>query len=127
MNMRERQRQRTKWLPDGSPRYVRCYDDGGRTADRYTVVFTGPYRFKHTDGEFMSLAMSDRPFHPQGVGMHGFHTLQIDAPHGWACAIGRSCHLGKRIPYSQLPAECRQLVLHDYRDLWKLEVSHGKD
>ena len=25
-------------LPQGTPRYVRCYDNGGETADRYTVV-----------------------------------------------------------------------------------------
>ncbi len=30
-------------VPNGIPRYVRCYDNGGESFDRYTVVFTGLY------------------------------------------------------------------------------------
>ena len=33
-------------LPNGKPKYVRCYDNNGETADRYTVVFTGHYTHK---------------------------------------------------------------------------------
>ena len=28
-------------FPDGVPRYLCCYDNGGVTAERYTAVFTG--------------------------------------------------------------------------------------
>lgn len=44
-------------LPGGVPKYIRCYDNGGKTCDRYTVVFTGRYRHK-TGGSFLYVGMS---------------------------------------------------------------------
>lgn len=108
-------------LPGGIPRWIRCYDSGpDSSADRYTVVFTGRYRHK-TGGEFWYVVMSTDPFHPQGIGAHVGSLQQIDAPHGaWPPAMGRTCHLGQRIPFSGLPAACQRLVLQDYRNLWDL-------
>jgi hypothetical protein len=99
-------------LPGGVPKYVRCYDNGGETADRYTVVYTGRYRKDLRRDEFQYVGMSAEPFHPQGVGMHGSSPEQIDRP--------RSSHLGRRISFEKLPEDCRRLVLADYRDLWSL-------
>lgn len=108
-------------LPDGKPRYVRCYDNGGKTADSYTVVFTGRYRQK-TGGVFWDVCMSRDPFHPQGIGMRGETKIQIDRSNGnWPPAIGRKCHLGRRISFDDLPDRCRELVLRDYKYLWGLE------
>jgi hypothetical protein len=98
-------------LPGGEPRYIRCYDNGGETVDRYTVVFSGRYRHK-TGGEFMNLGMSAAPFHPQGFGQHGFSREQIDWP-----TYG---HLGKKIKFADLPEDCRNLVMHEYTDLWAI-------
>jgi len=57
-------------IPAGIPKWVRCYDNGGKSIDRYTVVFG-----KKTIGyegypgrSFMYLAMNSAPFHPQGFG-----------------------------------------------------------
>lgn len=105
-------------LSSNGPKYVRCYDNGGTSADRYTVVYTGRYRGK---GWFQYVGMSANPFHPQGVGMHGEHPQQIDVNKwGFAPAMGRKCHLGKRIPFAELPADCQKLVLSDYRAIWEL-------
>lgn len=105
-------------LPNGVPKCVRCYDNGGTTADRYTVVYTGRYRGK---GHFQYVGMSALPFHPQGVGMHGEHWQQIDTnKSGFAPAMGRKNHLGKRIPFVELPKDCQRLVLSDYRNIWGL-------
>jgi hypothetical protein len=93
-------------MPAGIPRYVRCYDNGGETADRYTVVYT---RIK---GPSQYLGMSAEPFHPQGIGQHGEADRPIDRP--------TSSHLGKRIPFKTLPPDCRKAVLNDYRQLWSL-------
>jgi hypothetical protein len=101
------------FVKDGVPRKVRIYDNGGETADRYTVVFTGRYRDK-TMGEFWSLGMSGAPFHPQGVGMHSTHPRQIDYP-----TYG---HLGKKISFVDLPEDCQRLVFSDYRYLWDLPL-----
>ena len=62
--------------PDG---VLGIYDNGGLrdhrgewrgSADRYTVVYDG-----ETDERgqtfYPYLAMSERPFHPQGIGIHG--------------------------------------------------------
>lgn len=107
-------------LPNGVPRWVRCYDNGGRSFDRYTVVFTGRYRQK-TGGSYCYVAMSEHPFHPQGFGQHGESTTRIDVnKDGFAPAIGRFNHLGTRIRFQDLPPDCQQLVLQDYRCLWGL-------
>lgn len=115
-------------LPKGLPKYVRCYDNGGESADRYTVVYTGKYRTLGTkrggervNGWFQYVGMSAEPFHPQGVGMHGEHPQQIDVnKSGFAPAMGRKNHLGTRIPFTSLPKDCQKLVLSDYRELWDL-------
>ena len=70
-------------MPDGVPRYVRCYDNGG-SGDRYTVVYTGNYRGR--GGMCRYVGMSALPFHPQGVGMHGESREPIDGR--WAPAVG---------------------------------------
>lgn len=106
-------------IKDGTPRYVRCYDNE-ETADQYTVVFTGRYRRK-TNGAFVYVGMSARPYDPQGIGQHGDSPQPIDVnKSGFAPAMGRTNHLGKRIPYRDLPPACKILVLSDYRELWDL-------
>ena len=98
-------------LPQGTPRYVRCYDNGGETADRYTVVFTGRYK-QNTGGEFWYVGMSGNPFHPQGIGTHGSSRTQIDYP-----SYG---HLGKKVKFSDLTENSKVCVLQTYKDLWEI-------
>jgi hypothetical protein len=128
MNKRTAKRIET-FLPNGVPKCVRCYDSGpDGSADRYTVVYTGKYRTLGTKrgeartlGNFQYVGMSASPFHPQGFGQHGEHPNQIDVnKSGFAPAIGRKCHLGRRIPFVELPLDCKTLVMRDYRELWGL-------
>lgn len=107
-------------MPAGVPRYVRCYDNGGDSADRYTVCFTG--RAGSNDGEYSYRAMSAHPYHPQGVGLWcSSKNRHCDTnKHGFAPAMGRKCHLGRRISFAELPEDCRRLVLADYREIWRL-------
>lgn len=98
-------------MPNGVPRYVRCYDNGGETVDRYTVVFSGNYAGR-ARGWTDYLAMNGSPFSPQGFGQRGQHRGSIDRP-----AYG---HLGKKIAFTDLPDDCQRLVLSDYRDNWQL-------
>jgi len=95
-----------KYNKDGEPVWIRCYDNDGKTADRYTVVFTR----KRTCGQFMFLGMSEWPTHPQGFGQHDYSDDQIDRP--------KYGHLGRKIKFSDLPKECRDLVMQDYALLW---------
>ena len=105
-----------KWkeslLPEGIPKWIRCYDNGGESADRYTVIFTHAQSFL-SDGYFPVLGMSENPFHPQGVCIHSEFNSPIDRP--------SYKHLGKKITYEQLPEKCKELVLSDYKYYWNLD------
>ena len=101
-------------MPDGIPRYIRCYDNGGETFDRYTVVYTGRYLHK-TNGSSWYVGMSNNPFSPQGFGQHGEtnNRQPVDKP--------SYKHLGKKIKFVDLPEDCQRLVIDDYTDLWNIE------
>lgn len=76
---------------------IRCYDNGGKTADRYTVVY-----LEQKDARpniFACVGMNSSPFHPQGFGQHS------------TAMLGR--HLGKSIEFSLLPPDCQKLVKQD--------------
>ena len=113
---------RQRLLPLGQPRWVRLYDNGGKTADQYTVVFTGRYpKGEGSDKRFLYLSMSGNPCHPQGVCLHGTSTQPVDAMDGrWPPNIGKCNHLGKRILWYDLPKDCKKVVLNDYKELWDL-------
>lgn len=112
---------RARLLPGGVPKYVRCYDLGpDGPADRYTVIYTGHYVGKIPGWPCYCVGMSSNPYHPQGIGAHWEYQEMIDAKCGWAPQIGRRCHLGVRIPFKDLPKECRHLVMRDYKAIWNL-------
>lgn len=76
---------------------IRCYDNGGKTYDRYTVVYMDEPL--EASGLFFSVGMSEDPFHPQGFGQYG------------PAKPGR--YLGKRIEFEDLPEDCQKLVERD--------------
>lgn len=78
---------------------VRIYDDP-RTIDRFTVVYLDhPERA----GLFAARAMSDHPFHPLG-----FCQCTQAKP-------GR--HLGRRIAFDDLPADCQRVIISDLSEV----------
>lgn len=109
-----------RFMPASVPRYVRCYalpDDGG--FDRFTVVFTGRAATISGNG-------SQPNFYPY-VGLSG-HGATKHAPcdvdrWGFAPAMGRSNHLGKRVPFSEMPEGLQRIALDDYREIWRLNLS----
>ncbi len=116
--MSKRQQERmNRLMPNGIPKYVRIYDLP-EFADQYTIVFSGNY--KKNDGYFLVIGMGAMPYHPQGICQHSEYPYPIDAKLGWAPAIGRKCHLGIRINFSDLPKDCQTVVIDDYKELWEL-------
>ena len=105
-----------RFLPGGVPRWIRCYDNGGSTADRYTIVFSGK------NGGF-TLYCSENPFHPQGVGQH--EDGRVDEALIWGGdpieAKRMRAVLGPRLPFEELPARVREAVLADYNAAWRIE------
>jgi len=69
------------------------WDNGGKTADRYTVVLNT----KETEDEYRCLSLSNDPDHPQGISQVG------------SCKEGE--HLGKRISWEDLPDNVRKHVV----------------
>lgn len=92
------------------PKYIRLYDNGGKSADRYTCVYT-----RLRNGRCTYLGMSDMPFHPQGFGQHGEHDQLIDRP--------KYAHLGKPIKFTDLNHDCKRAILQDYREIWNLNIA----
>ena len=111
------QARKERLMPNGIPRYIHVYDNGGRTADRYTIVYTrtgrsGSNRAKKQNGWHQNVSMSASPFHPLGVCMHGESETQIDYP--------SYSHLGKKIAFQNLPEDCQKVVLNDYQEIWNI-------
>lgn len=76
---------------------IRCYDNGGKTFDRFTVVYMDEP--ENAPGLFAAVGMSENPFHPQGFGQH--------------CSAMPGRHLGKRIRLEDMPEACQRLVKRD--------------
>lgn len=97
----------TKWLQDAPDYILDVLDNGGATADRYTVIFTKALssrtgRFGET---WMSyLGMSYAPTHPQGVSMWGEFKAH-------ECANYRRCNARHRIKWTDLPEHIRSHVI----------------
>ncbi len=101
-------------MPKGVPRYIRIFDNLGKTFDRFTCIFTkksitDKESRKHYGQLFLYVGMSSDPFNPQGFGQHG----ELSDPRG-----GK--HLGKRIKFEDLPRDCKKLVMQDYKELWEI-------
>lgn len=85
---------------DGHP--IKVYDDGGKTLDRYTVVFMDQSAHSFICGRsFVCLGMNAAPFHPQGFCQHS------------QARIGS--HLGKRIEFAALPEDCQKAVRQEWQ------------
>lgn len=80
---------------------LRIYDNGGRTADRYTVV---PPRWarEYVDsrGYWEMIGASEDPFHPQGFGQHS--------------SGSPGAHLGRRVAWADIPARVQQFARQSF-------------
>ena len=111
--MKKQERRIESFLPEGKPKFVRIYDNGGETADRFTVVFTGRYGHK-TGNETWIIGMCEAPYSPQGVCLHS------PLPYNERPDFPTYGHLGKKIKFDDLPKDCQKVVLEDYKYLWDL-------
>jgi hypothetical protein len=109
----QKQKRVENLMPNGIPKWIRVFDNGGKTFDRYTVVYTHAHSFG-LKGYTVGVGMSENPYHPQGFGQHFEYDNARDLKGG---TIG-AC--GKRIAFQELPPDCQKLVLSDYKEYWKL-------
>ncbi len=79
-------------------------DNGGRTIDRYTVVFEPFVGFGGLD-YYPAYYLSERPSHPRGVGIRNEFTEQPTLRDDETL-----------IPLDKLPPDCRAIVEAELRD-----------
>jgi hypothetical protein len=88
-------------LPSGRYATIRVYDNGGKSIDRYTVVFMDEP--SEQTNCWNCVGMSHDVTTPQGFYQHT------------ECKLGR--YLGKRIQFSELPAAHRSRILAELREV----------
>lgn len=83
---------------------IKVYDNGGRTIDRYTVIYVDEVEDNGMGQRLpFGVFMSADPTHPQGVFMHE--------------QIEDSPRLGTVIPFASLPTKCQKSVLEDVEEI----------
>jgi len=86
---------------------IDCWDNGGRTADRYSIAITGMQstrRNGQTVYHTYWLGASAAPFHPQGFGQHGG---EIDTRDYFR---SRYTHLGHPVDFLDLPPDVQRFI-----------------
>lgn len=91
-------RSRKQWTENAPDYVLACYDNGGKTVDRYTVLFGAPLWSEDMGRNVPYLAMSGAPTHPQGFSQWG----EMPAHNRQAC--------GKHIKWNDLPENIRAHV-----------------
>lgn len=97
---------RRNFMPFQTPRYIRCYDNGGETFDRITVVFTN---LKRRLGYHPFIGSSENG---TGFYCHGESQDILDRP--------SYAHLGKRIKFDDLTVELQARIREAYEYYWDL-------
>ena len=82
---------------------IKCYDNGGESLDRYTIVYLSRPAFGEKAYEARS--MCDTPNHPCGVSLYAI--------------VDDGDHLGDLIKFEDLPTDCQMIV--------KNELTNGED
>lgn len=80
----------------------RCFDNGGKSADRYTIVPGRQHHRTHMDRWtrcWSAYGCNAEPFHPQGIGM----SCEVNMSNG-------TRHLGKKVKLSTLPPDVVKLA-----------------
>lgn len=84
---------------------LRIYDNGGKTADRYTIIPPRSAWRTFKRGQFWEcIGCNAYPFHPQGIGMH--------------CEATPGPHLGKRAEFSALPADVQKFARQSFPEFF---------
>ncbi len=79
---------------------IRCYDNGGESVDRYTILdINDHWRITPEGTIYGAWACSDNPFHPLGFGQH--------------TSAMSGAHLGTEVDFDQLPEDVQRFVLQD--------------
>lgn len=119
---KKQQERKERLMPEGVPRYVRVYDYGDSSYDRYTVVYTGATVYKACGCyPYTSLTGQGAYFHGENAGCV---VDTIDCK--WPPKIGGKNHLGRRLAFEDLPEVCQEYVRKEYMEYWNIDQSENK-
>lgn len=110
-------------MPNGIPRWVRIYrsEDPDRSWDEYTVVFTGAACAKAHGGWHPYIGMGNNgEFY---YGSNEFKAIDVNDS-GFAPAVGRKNHLGRRIRFEDLNEACKKACVEEYLDCWNIRPGY---
>lgn len=99
-----------RWLEQAPEYILDVFDNKGKTADRYTVMFTGPdFLIRDGSDEYRNthlpyLGLSDAPSHPQGFSQWG--ELSAYDASSYRYRVGH-----QRIRWLDLPGHIRKHVV----------------
>jgi len=96
------------YTESGEPKRIRCYmiKSNPKPVDYITVVFTHANFAGYPIGRVVYRAMSGKPFHPLGFSI-------------WEeVSCGYFNARGSVVKFSELPIDCQEVVMNDYKELW---------
>jgi len=89
---------------------IEIWDNGDRTADRYSIAISGLYEDERGRPLTIWLGASKNPYSPLGFGqhVHELPTAEYKAHRGgWS-------QLGKRVSFLDLPAPVRRFIASEF-------------
>ncbi len=104
---------------------IDCWDNGGRSIDRYSIAITGMQSARGVPYTYW-LGASENPFHPQGFGQHEGEIMTREF------FRSRYTHLGHPVGLLDLPPDVQRFIrseLHADPDLIIVRdiMSHVRD
>ena len=109
-------------MPNGIPRWVRIYKAEGQDVswDEYTAVFTGAACAKACGGHpYMGIGNSGQYYH----GSDNNHAIDVNKD-GFAPAVGRKNHLGRRVRFEDLNADVQNTIREEYIACWNIRPGY---
>lgn len=94
-------RSRARWLEGAPKALLAVYDNGGRSADRYTALYGAPIWTPEYGRKVPCRFMSKYPSHPQGIGLSGEVPAWNRAP------------FGRKVRFLDLPPDVRRCIVAD--------------
>lgn len=102
MNPAYRPKRSTKrWLESAPDALLACYDNGGKSADRYTALYGAPLWDPVYGRNVPCRFMSTHPSHPMGVGIFADHPSHDRAS------------LGRKVRFLDLPPDVQSCIRRD--------------
>lgn len=94
-------RSTARWLAGAPKALLAVYDNGGKSCDRYLALYGAPLWTPDMGATLPARSMSERPSHPQGIGL----SCEVKA-------YDRAA-FGKKVRFEDLPPDVKRCIIAD--------------